>query len=149
MILVVFVVAATVFIYGSFKVKGEVILQDMLPADHPYLKLNNRFAEVFGSGGSTIAIALRTKSGNVFNEAFLTKLQKMTKEILTWDEVYPSLTVSLATRSVKVVRTLKKGEINIEPIMWPDVPKTPEAMSFPLRHTTARSCPGMAQPPSS
>jgi hypothetical protein len=125
---VVLLVIAAVFTYGATKIKGEVILQDMLPADHPFLKLNNRFAEVFGSGGSTIAIALRVKSGDVFNEAFMTKLQSMTKEILTWDEVYRSLTVSLATRSVKVVKTLKKGEINIEPIMWPDVPNTPEAM---------------------
>ncbi len=127
-ILVVLLVVAAVFTYGATKIKGEVILQDMLPADHPFLKLNNRFAEVFGSGGSTIAIALRVKSGDVFNEAFMTKLQSMTKEVLTWDEVYRSLTVSLATRSVKVVKTLKKGEINIEPIMWPDVPNTPEAM---------------------
>ena len=127
-ILVALLVVAAVFTYGATKIKGEVILQDMLPADHPFLKLNNRFAEVFGSGGSTIAIALRVKSGDVFNEAFMTKLQSMTKEVLTWDEVYRSLTVSLATRSVKVVKTLKKGEINIEPIMWPDVPNTPEAM---------------------
>ena len=127
-ILVVLLVVAAVFTYGATKIKGEVILQDMLPADHAFLKLNNRFAEVFGSGGSTIAIALRVKSGDVFNEAFMTKLQSMTKEVLTWDEVYRSLTVSLATRSVKVVKTLKKGEINIEPIMWPDVPNTPEAM---------------------
>ena len=35
------------------------------------LKLHNRFSEVFGSGGSTLAIALRTNKGDVFNQAFL------------------------------------------------------------------------------
>ncbi len=128
-ILVLILVITAVFTYGSFLIKGEVILQDMLPYDHPYLTLHNRFSEVFGSGGSTLAIALKAKKGDVFNEAFLTKLQKMTNEVAMWDDVYRSLTISIASRSVKVVRPLKKGEINIEPIMWPDVPKTPEAMA--------------------
>jgi hypothetical protein len=100
----------------------------MLPYDHPYLKLHNRFAEVFGSGASTVAIALKVEKGDVFNPSFLTKLQKMTNEVMMWDEVIRALTVSLAARSVKVVRTLKKGEINIEPIMWPEIPKTPKEM---------------------
>ncbi len=117
-----------IFLYGAFKIRGEVILQDMLPYDHPYLKLHNRFAEVFGSGGSTVAIALKANKGDIFNPSFLTKLQKMTNEVMMWDEVIRSLTVSIAARSVKVVRTLKKGEINIEPIMWPDIPKTPKEM---------------------
>jgi uncharacterized protein len=129
-VLAIILVITGVFIYGSFRIKGEVILKDMLPYDHQYLKLQNRFSEVFGSGGSTLAIALKAKNGDIFNEAFLTKLQKMTQEVLAWDEIYRSLTVSLATRSVKVVRPLKKGEINIEPIMWPDVPNTPEEIAL-------------------
>jgi predicted RND superfamily exporter protein len=75
-----------------------------------------------------VAIALEAKKGDIFNPAFLTKFQKITNEVLMWDEVIRSLTVSIATRSVKVVRTLKKGEINIEPIMWPEIPKTPQEM---------------------
>jgi predicted RND superfamily exporter protein len=121
-------VVTAIFLYGAFQIRGEVILQDMLPYDHPYLKLHNRFSEVFGSGGSTVAIALKAEKGDIFNQAFLAKLQKMTNEVLMWDEVIRSLTVSMATRSVKVVKTLKKGEINIEPIMWPNIPKTPRDM---------------------
>jgi predicted RND superfamily exporter protein len=127
-ILVLILVITGIFLYGAFRIRGEVILQDMLPYDHPYLKLHNRFSEVFGSGGSTVAIALKAKKGDIFNPAFLTKFQKITNEVLMWDEVIRSLTVSIATRSVKVVRTLKKGEINIEPIMWPEIPKTPQEM---------------------
>jgi len=115
-----------IFLYGAFQIKGEVILQEMLPYDHPYLKLHNRFAEVFGSGGSTVAIALKTKKGDIFNESFLKKLQKMTNEVMMWDEIYRALTVSIAARSVKVVKALKKGEINIEPIMWPETPRNEE-----------------------
>ncbi len=117
-------IITVIFLFGAFRIRGEVILQDMLPYDHPYLKLHNRFAEVFGSGASTVAIAIKAEEGDIFNPSFLTKLQKMTNEVMMLDEVIRALTVSLAARSVKVVRTMKKGEINIEPIMWPDIPKT-------------------------
>jgi predicted RND superfamily exporter protein len=123
-------VITAVFLYGAFQIRGEVILQDMLPYDHSYLKLHNRFAEVFGSGGSTVAIALKAKKGDIFNYDFLKKLQKMTNEVMMWDEVIRSLTVSIASRSVKVVSTLKKGEINIEPIMWPEVPLSIQQMDL-------------------
>ncbi len=126
---ILILILTAVFMYGSFKIKGEVILTDMLPYDHPYLKLHHRFSEVFGSGGSTLAIALKVKNGDIFNEAFLKKLQRMTSEVANWEEVYRSLTVSLASRSVKIVVAAKKGEINIDPLMWPDIPNTPEKMA--------------------
>jgi len=133
-VLLSILVVTGVFLYGSFKIRGDVILQHMLPYDHPYLKLHARFCEVFGSGGSTVAISLKSKKGDIFNEGFLIKLRKMTNEVIEWDEVYRTLTVSIATRSVKVVKTLKKGEISIEPLMWPDIPKNPQAMGLLKKH---------------
>lgn len=129
-VLIGILVITGVFLYGALHIRGEVILQDMLPYDHPYLKLHNRFSEVFGSGGSTVAIALKARKGDIFNYGFLKKFQNMTNEVLMWDEVYRSLTVSIATRSVKVVKPLKKGEINIEPIMWPEVPLSVQEMDL-------------------
>jgi len=123
-----------VFLYGAFQIRGEVILQDMLPYDHLYLKLHNRFSEVFGSGGSTVAIALRAKKGDIFNYGCLKKFQNMTNEVQMWEEVYRALTVSIATRSVKVVKALKKGEISVEPIMWPEVPLSVEEMNLLKRN---------------
>jgi len=121
-VLAIILVITGFFLYGAFKIKGEVIVQDMFPYNHPYLKLHARFSEVFGSGGSTVAIALKSKNGDVFNERFLSKLQKMTAEVELWDEVYRVLTISIATRSVKVINALKKGEIRIDPLMWPNIP---------------------------
>lgn len=114
-----------VFLYGAFKVKGEVVLQDMLPYDHPYLKLHASFARVFGSGGSGVVVAIKTNSGDIFNETNLGKIKKMTEEVAMWDEVYRVLTVSIASPSTKVVTAKGRGEIVIAPLMWPDIPKTP------------------------
>ena len=122
-ILIVILIITGVFLYGAFRIRGEVILQDMLPYDHPYLKLHARFAEVFGSGGSTVVISVNVRKGDIFNQKTLGKIKEITDDIELWDEVYRILTVSMASNSVKVVKTLAKGEIRIEALMFPKIPK--------------------------
>jgi len=133
-VLVCSLMVALLLSYGMLIIRGEVILQDLFPYDHPYLKLHARFSEVFGSGGSGVAIALKAKQGDIFNRRILTKLQAMTAEVELWEEVYRFLTVSIASRSVKVVKALGKGEIIIEPLMWPDIPSNPEDMALLKKH---------------
>jgi len=129
-VLVLTLIITLVFAYGTFKIRGEVILQDMFPYDHPYLKLHARFAQVFGSGASGVAIALRAKDGDIFKQGILSKLRKMTNEVVLWDEVYRVLTVSIASRTAKVVKALAKGKISITSLMWPEVPKNDQEMSL-------------------
>ncbi len=118
------------FLYGAFMVRGEVILTHMFPYDHPYLKLHGKFAQIFGSGGSGVVIALHVNEGDVFNQKTLTKIKSMTEEIELWDEVYRKLTVSIASNSTKVAKTKGKGEIIIEPLMFPDIPKNEQEMEL-------------------
>jgi len=113
---------------GAVRLKTEVILSHLFPQDHPYLRLMSEFSEVFGSGGSGVVIAVNSKKGDIFNKKTLTKIKDITDDVVLWDEVYRVLTLSLASYSTKVVSTLAKGEIRIEPLMFPDVPKTQEAM---------------------
>lgn len=134
LILLAVVLITAGFSLGVLNLRGEVILQHMFPYDHPYLKLHARFAQVFGSGASGVAIALKSKNGDIFNRSYLEKLKKMTEEVTLWDEVYRVLTVSIASRSVKVVKAKKKGEISIEPLMWPELPKTPAEMALLKKH---------------
>jgi len=133
-VLVLIILVTLIFSYGVFKIRGEVILQHMFPHNHPYLKLHARFSKVFGSGGSGVVIAIKAKNGDIFNQNILTKLQNITNKIVLWDEVYRVLTVSIARRSVKVVKSLKKGEISIQPLMWPEVPQNSEEMIELKKH---------------
>ena len=129
-VLLLTIIITIIFAFGAFKIRSEVILQDMFPHDHPYLKLSQRFSNVFGGGGSGVVIALKSKDGDIFKESILAKLQKMTSDIVLWDEVYRLLTVSIASRSVKVVKALAKGEIKIEALMWPKLPASAEEMAL-------------------
>lgn len=128
LILVTILALTAIFFIGATRMTNEVILAHLFPYDHPYLKLHAKFSEVFGSGGSGVAIAVHSQKGDVFNPKTLTKIKKITEEIELWDEVYRVLTVSMASNSVKVVKTLAKGEIRIESLMFPHVPKNEEEM---------------------
>lgn len=129
-VLVLVLVITAVFGVGISRIHTEVILSEMFPYDHPYLKLMGRFGQVFGGGGSGVVVAVKVKKGDIFNEKTLTKIKNMTSEVELWDEVYRVLTVSMASNSTKVVNAKGKGEITIEALMFPDVPKTPEAMEL-------------------
>ncbi len=134
LVLVGVLLAAGAFATGAIRIRTDVILQHMFPYDHPYLKLQARFSRVFGGGGSGVVIALQARNGDIFDERTLTKVKRITDEIVLWDEVYRVLTVSIASHSVKVVKTLSKGEISIGTLMWPDVPKTDEEMALLKKH---------------
>ncbi|MBI5446249.1 MAG: MMPL family transporter [Deltaproteobacteria bacterium] len=133
-VLAVSLVLVGLFSVGITRMHTDVILQHMFPYDHPYLKLNMKFAQVFGGGGSAVAIAVKAKNGDIFNPETLGKVKKITDEIVLWDEAYRVLTVSIATHSSKVVKTLSKGEISIEALMWPEVPSSPEEMKLLKKH---------------
>jgi predicted RND superfamily exporter protein len=116
------------FLFGVFHIKGEVVLSELFPYDHPYLKLHARFSQVFGGGGTRAIIALKATKGDIFNERTLTKIQNMTNEVVLWDEVYRSLTSSMASNVIKVVNTKGSGEISMEPLMFPNIPKNEDEM---------------------
>ncbi len=129
-VLIVILVITGIFLYGAFRIRGEVILAEMFPYNHPYLQLHARFAQVFGSGASGAVITLRAKNGDIFNPRILTKIQKMTGEIELWDEVFRALTVSIASRTTKVVKAQAKGQIKVDSLMWPEIPKGDDEMAL-------------------
>ena len=132
--LVFLVVAVALFSLGAFHINTHVILRDLFPYDHPYLKMHARFSKVFGGGGFGVVLALKDRQNDIFNPETLSRVKGITDELVLWDEVYRVLTVSMASNSVKVVKTRAKGEIVIEALMFPDIPKTDEEMELLRQH---------------
>ncbi|MEW6441588.1 MAG: MMPL family transporter [bacterium] len=114
---------------GILRIRGEVIIEELLPYAHPYLRIMSSFSEVFGSGGSFVAIALEAREGDVFKTDTLKKIQAIDQEVSLWDEVYRALTVSIASRTTKVVKPVGEGEIKVESLMWPNLPETEEQIA--------------------
>jgi len=117
-----------VFGVGALRIKGEVIIAELLPYEHPYLKIMDDFSRVFGSGGSFVAIMVKANEGDIFKKSILEKVRNITDEVYNWVEVYRVLTVSIASRSTKVVKPGAEGEIRVAPLMWPELPGTEEEM---------------------
>jgi len=126
-------IIAVLFSLGIFKIQGKVVLEEMLPYDHPFLKIIINFSDVFGTGGSWAGISIKANDGDIFRENILKKIQKIDNEVAAWEETYRALTFSIGSRSAKTVKVLSGGEINIDPLMWPDVPKSIEEINR-LKH---------------
>ncbi len=127
-VFLVVLVSAAVFSSGAARIKSEVILGELFPYDHPYLKLHAKFAQVFGTGATAAVIAVKTKQRDIFNKDTLTKIKDMTHEVQMWDETYRILTTSMASKSIKVPKSRARGEITFETLMFPLVPETEEEM---------------------
>lgn len=118
------VAAGTLFFaFGIFSLRSELVVQDLLPSDHPYIRMNFRFSRFFDTGEGTVLFCLKSRQGSIFHPAFLEKLKKLTEEVSFLDEVYPRDTRSIASLSSKVVQTRAHGEIVVHPLMFPNVPK--------------------------
>jgi len=128
-ILLVTIIVTAIFSYGAMGLKNDLILRDMFPNSHPYMALHERFADVFGSGASSVVICMKVKDGDIFNSPTLHKIKKITEDIELWDEVYRSLTKSIASKSSIVVNALGGGVVSIESLMWPQVPSTKEELN--------------------
>ncbi|MBR0567506.1 MMPL family transporter [Azoarcus sp. L1K30] len=93
---------------------------DLLPADHPYVQVNDRYKGGFGSS-NMVSIMLEVEDGDIFRPEVLKTLHVLTRDLQKVDGVDPFQIVSLASKKLKEVRTSTEG-IEIRPLMWPDVP---------------------------
>ena len=127
-VLLVTLILAAGLSYGTTRIKGEVLIDELVPYAHPYLQIMIEFFEVFGSGGSFVAISLEAREGDVFRESILKKVQAIDQEVSLWPETYRILTLSIGSRATKVVRPVGGGTIKVKPLMWPDVPEDEEGI---------------------
>lgn len=127
-VVVITLVITAISAVGLKNIQSEVILTELFPYDHPYVKLAGNFSKVFGGGGTTTIIAVSKKQGDIFNIETMQKVKDMVEEINSWKEVYRQLTASIASQSAKVVNTHALGEISASPLMWPDVPSNEQEM---------------------
>jgi hypothetical protein len=122
-------ITAAVFAAGMARMKGEVRLEELLPYEHPYLRIIARFSETFGSGGGGVVISVIAKNGDIFRKEILDKIIRMTDEVALWEETYRALTVSIGARSVKVAKASAGGAIQAETLMWPKAPSSYKEIS--------------------
>ncbi len=126
-VLILLGILTVVFGYGLLNLKIKVRLDEMQPPLHPFVKLNRKFMKVFG-GANTVMIEIHVKNGDIFNYKTLCKIKRITDALQFHPYVRRALVESISRRKAKAVRGYAGGTVDIKSLMYPTVPKSPEAI---------------------
>ena len=124
MILAIIVIATVIFTYLSFKIEMYTAFADLLPKNHPYIRVHEQYWKTFG-GANVVLIAVEVTDGDIFNTPVLEKIKKLTEMIERTPGANNYQIFSIARQKVKDVRATAWG-IEVQPVMWPAVPRSPE-----------------------
>jgi len=115
----------SVFLWRLKNVKLYDDPNEWLPANNPVGRLNSYLQEKFG-GGNRVTIQVSVKEGDIFNAETLSKVKRMTREVLlTWG-VIPYNVLSVAALQVRYLKATDDFLDNT-PLM-DEVPTSSEAM---------------------
>ncbi len=123
-ILWIIILVTFFFFYHALKIEMYTAFSDLLPEDHSYIRVHNEFWKTFG-GANVILISVEATDGDIFNPAVLEKVKKLTETIERIPGANNYQIFSIARQKVKDVRATAWG-IEVQPVMWPDVPRSPE-----------------------
>ncbi|MBI4527339.1 MAG: MMPL family transporter [Deltaproteobacteria bacterium] len=115
----------TVFFgYYALKIEMYTAFSDLLPQNHPYVKVHNEFRKVFG-GANIILLSMEVKQGDIFNPVTLAKIKRLTEVVERTPGASNYQIFSIARQKVKDIRATAWG-IEVQPVMWPAVPRSAE-----------------------
>src|SRR5438105_12439118 len=120
--LVLLWVGALTAFFGFFAAKTELVTSfgDLLPQNHPFIKVAHKWDQYFGSVNN-VTIMIEAREGTVFTPEILKKITYVTNRL---DIVYGIQHGSIKSLSNSTyLRPLAGGVILVAPIM-PDLPKT-------------------------
>ncbi len=115
-------------VYFAFKgLSLNVVLEEMLPEGAKNVELFMRFGQQFG-GANTTLIELKNKKGTIYSQAFLEKYKQIAEDTYYHPDSIRHLNQSLILRKTKKV-TGAGGSVEINAILWPNLPQTDEEMT--------------------
>ena len=121
---IVVILVTAVFAYWGSQLQLVTSFGDLLPQNHPYIKIHNKYSGTFG-GANNINIMIQVKEGSIFTVDTLNKIWKMTEGL---DKVYGvnhNQIDSIAHRTVRYLKVAAGGTMRAQPVMLQPV-KTPE-----------------------
>ena len=65
------------FGYYASQTKMVTVFDDLFPQKHRYIKVHNKFRELFG-GANLVSLELKVKQGDIFNTETLQKVKRIT-----------------------------------------------------------------------
>src|SRR5215475_33588 len=123
---IIVLLVTALFAYWGFQLRLVTSFGDLLPQDHEYIKIHNRFSGSFG-GANNIMVMLEVKDGTIFTPETVNKIWKMTEGL---DKVYGvnhNQIDSIAHRTVRYLKVAAGGTMRAQPVMTGEVKAQDEA----------------------
>lgn len=120
-------IATLVLSYFAVNIEVRTIFEDMLPSQHPYVKVHEKFKDTFG-GSNMVTIMLEVEKGDIFQPSVLEKVRTLTLELRKVSAVNSFQIISLASKKLKEVRASTEG-IETKPLMWPELPTSEQELT--------------------
>lgn len=87
----------------------------MLPQSHPYVAATNQVEEVFG-GKYIVVVGITPKHGDIYQATVLSKVQRITSQLLLAPNVVKANTLSVSARKAKSITGVADGLL-VEPLL--------------------------------
>jgi hypothetical protein len=84
---------------------------DLLPQNHPYIKLHNEIKDTFG-GANVVIVGIEVKEGTIFTNETLALIQRLTQSVDNLPGVNHNLVSSLTHRTSRKVWLTETGALN-------------------------------------
>ncbi len=121
-VLIAILLLTVFFGYHARKIEMYTAFSDLLPKDHPFIRVHDKYRKVFG-GANLVLLSIEVRDGDIFNFATLTKIKRLTEILERTPGANNYQIFSIARQKVKDVRATSWG-IEVQPVMWPNVPGT-------------------------
>jgi len=118
------VVLAIIFLVTAFfgwQIPAVKMLSDfanLLPQNHPYIKLHNSIRDTFG-GANIINIAVEVKEGTIFTNQTLARIHRITQSLDEVTNINHNLVTSLTHRNTRKIFLTSGGTIQSQPYYDP------------------------------
>jgi len=91
---------------------------DLLPQEHPYIKLHNSIRDTFG-GANNVVMAIEVEQGDIFTTDTLARIHRVTQAVDNLPGVNHNLLGSLTHRTSRKVWLTETGDVNSQPYYDP------------------------------
>lgn len=117
---------AVMLIFALAGTSLRVVLDEMLPGRHENVQAYKEYGQHFG-GVNLVILSVENKNGKVYDPDFLRTYAKIADEIYFHPSSSRALFESLNQRKIRAVSGTS-GAVQFDPMMWPDIPSTPEQL---------------------
>lgn len=91
---------------------------DLLPQEHPYIKLHNDIRDTFG-GANVVVVGIEVEEGTIFNNDVLSLIHRLTQAVDSLPAINHNLVTSLTHRTSRKTWLSEEGSIVSEPYYDP------------------------------